>query len=210
MAESKVKPSRTIHLAHGSDASRSILEVILKTLGHDVRLSTPDADTFIEKSLVDPPDILIGASRLNDADGLEALIRIGDKHPRPAILLAEHGSQEKVERAMEDHVMAYLVEPVSASQLEPAIYLAEQRFQKFRRLELTVEGLRDELETRKVLAQAKGILMEQRKISEREAHQLLQKTARSKRLPIRRIAQVLIDAESFLDDDTRPSSSSTE
>ncbi len=50
----------------------------------------------------------------------------------------------------------------------------------------------EELETRKKVERAKGILMKQHKIEEPEAHRMLQKRSMEKRIPIRQVAEAVI------------------
>jgi len=64
---------------------------------------------------------------------------------------------------------------VELSQIVPALETAWHAFQTSFSLSKEVASLVDSLETRKLLDQAKGILMEQQKMSEDQAHRTLQK-----------------------------------
>ena len=61
---------------------------------------------------------------------------------------------------MADHVMAYLIKPVKQAHLEPAIAIALRRFQEFEALRKETASLRQALNDRKVIEQAKRVLME--------------------------------------------------
>jgi len=52
--------------------------------------------------------------------------------------------------------------------------------------------IQEELETRKKVERAKGILMKERKLSEEEAYNLLRKTSMDRRLPMKAVAEAVI------------------
>lgn len=52
--------------------------------------------------------------------------------------------------------------------------------------------VQEELETRKKVERAKGILMREKKISEDEAYKLLRKSSMSKRMPMKSIAEAIV------------------
>lgn len=193
-----VKKTRRIHLADGDAGQRAILHAILESLDHDVSLVTESGVELIERSLASPPEMIIATPRLSDMDGIEAMIQISEDTPTAGIVIARSDDLDKVERAMEDHVMAYLVEPVTAETLQPAIYLAERRFEHFQSLVKKIDRLETKLEDRKVIEQAKGIVMQMRGISEREAHRFLQTTATKQRQKLAELAKTICDAGEIL------------
>ncbi len=194
----QVSKSRTIHLAHGDPDSRAIIHTILDTLSHDVRLLTDSGAELIAKSIADPPELIIAAPRLADMDGIEAMIQIGKSKPTAGIVIAKSDDLDKVERALEDHVMAYLVEPITAETIQPAIFLAEGRFEHFQSLDRKIDQLETKLEDRKVIERAKGIVMQIRGLSEEEAHRYLQSCATKSRQKLVDLAQTICTAGDIL------------
>ena len=63
------------------------------------------------------------------------------------------------------------------------------------RLESEVSQLSGQLETRKIVERAKGILQRDLRIAEEEAYRLLRRESRQRRKPMREVAQALILAE---------------
>ncbi|HEX6559090.1 MAG TPA: ANTAR domain-containing protein, partial [Longimicrobiales bacterium] len=94
--------------------------------------------------------------------------------------------------------MAYLVKPFTISDLIPAIELAVSRFAEITELEREVANLSDRLETRKIVERAKGLLMESRGLSEREAYRFLQKTSQDKNTPMVDLAKKILLAAPLL------------
>ncbi len=111
---------------------------------------------------------------------------------RPVLLLTAYSQRELVERAREAGVMGYLVKPFLETEVTPAIEVALARFDEHRVLDSEVTDLRDKYETRKLLDRAKGILMDQKGLSESDAFRRIQKMSMNTRRPMKDIAQAII------------------
>ncbi|MCC9602757.1 ANTAR domain-containing protein [Stieleria sp. JC731] len=194
----RVNRQQTIYLAHGDTSVRKVLTTIIITLGHKLPVTTDSGKELIDAAVSKPADVLIASPGLSDMDGIEALIQVGYVKPTPSIIVAKNDDLDKVERAMEDHVMAYLVEPVTAESLQPAIFLCQKRFRHLQSLEEQVTSLQQKLDDRKQIEKAKGIIMQVRQLDEPEAHRYLQNTARRTRRRLAEIAKQIVDGGSLL------------
>jgi response regulator NasT len=76
--------------------------------------------------------------------------------------------------------------------------MAILRFRAFSRMQDELEATRSELQGRKIIDRAKGILMKSRGISEEEAYALLRSTAMNQNRKIAEIAQSLVTAAELL------------
>jgi two-component system, response regulator / RNA-binding antiterminator len=76
--------------------------------------------------------------------------------------------------------------------------MAISRFNAFSRMTRELEEARSELENRKLIDRAKGILMTTRGMSEADAYALLRKTAMNQNRKISEIAESLITAAGLL------------
>jgi response regulator NasT len=76
--------------------------------------------------------------------------------------------------------------------LIPAVEVALGRFQEMKALAEENLSLADQLETRKLVDRAKGVLMTQLKLSESDAFRWIQKTAMDRRLGMREVADAVI------------------
>src|SRR5690606_12777660 len=101
--------------------------------------------------------------------------------------------RELVERARDAGAMAYLVKPFTQADLVPAVEMAMSRFHEIQLLEEQVSDLSERLETRKAVERAKGQLQRQLGLSEPEAFRWIQKTAMDLRLPMRAVADGVLD-----------------
>ncbi|HMC70665.1 MAG TPA: ANTAR domain-containing protein, partial [Mycobacteriales bacterium] len=89
--------------------------------------------------------------------------------------------------------LAYLVKPFQRSELLPAVEVALGRFEEMKALEAEVKGLEDQLETRRLVDRAKGLLMDKHGLSENDAFSFIQKSAMSERTTMKAIAQRVIE-----------------
>jgi len=75
----------------------------------------------------------------------------------------------------------------------PAVELAISRFAELQALEAEVAGLAGQLETRKLVDRAKGLLMARNGMTEPEAFRWIQRTAMDRRSTMKAVAEAVID-----------------
>jgi response regulator NasT len=139
------------------------------------------------------PDVAIFAVGLPDGDGIEAAAHVITTADCPVVLFTSHTDAELVQRAREAGVMAYLLKPLRAAELAPALDLAIARFGENRQLRQTLEG-------RKFIERAKGTLMARFGLSEEAAFRRLRRAAMDSRKPMVDIAKALLVSESVSQD----------
>jgi response regulator NasT len=91
--------------------------------------------------------------------------------------------------------LIYLVKPIGIADLQPAIAIATRRFEELRTLRKEYGDLRQALADRKVIEQAKGLLMKVAGIDEKEAFQRLQTLASERNQRLIEAAQSLLAVE---------------
>jgi response regulator NasT len=130
-----------------------------------------------------------------ELDGIEAAVRIWQEHSIPVILVSAYHDPALIDRAKADHVQAYLVKPIGIADLQPAIAIAMRRFEELQTLRKECGDLRQTLADRKVIEQAKGLLMKLAGIDEREAFQRLQALASERNQRLVESAQSILAVE---------------
>lgn len=186
----------SILLAHPDDDRRGELAKMLEHLGHSIVDQVPTVSALVGAATRTAPDVIVTAVRFGEEIATDGLLEIARVEPRPAILVTTRAGLQEVEAALEDHVMAFLIEPVDASDLRPTLYLVRERFREFEELRGQVETLQNALEARKIIERAKGRLMETRGLTEGDAYRALQKLANDQRRRLVEVAEaVLIAAE---------------
>jgi AmiR/NasT family two-component response regulator len=178
--------------------SRDILKRALAANRCEVVGEGTSGQRALELASITVPEVILMAVGLSDLDGIRAARQIMRTRPVPIILVSSHCDAETVERAKQAGVMGYLIKPLRAGELIPAIELAVSHFQEFVALQKENENLKRTLEARKIIERAKGILMRSRGFSEAEAFSFIQKKSMDLRKPMREIAQAIILSEELV------------
>ncbi|HTI51362.1 MAG TPA: response regulator [Planctomycetaceae bacterium] len=174
----------------------------LEALGHQVVAAVGNGADLVERCRALHPDLVITDIKMPDLDGIQAAEKVRLDHPTPVILVSAYHDPDLIDRALADHVLAYLVKPIRKDNLKPAIALAMQRFKEFQALQHQADDLRQALEDRKIVERAKGILMKRGNLDEQSAFTRLQKLASDKNRKMVEIARMIVTAEeAFTADD---------
>lgn len=168
------------------------LREMLNNLGYLVVGEAGDGRSAVSLARELRPDVVLMDIKMPDMDGIEAARILTEERIAPVVLLTAFSQRDLVERAREAGVVGYLVKPIKEDDLSPAIEVALTRFAEFRELEKEVDDLQDQLETRKLVDRAKGILMDRQQLSEAEAFRRIQKMSMNTRKPMKEIAQAII------------------
>jgi two-component system, response regulator PdtaR len=189
--------SETIRVLIAEDEAliRLDLKEMLEEEGYTVVAEVGDGQQAVDQAKALSPDLVILDIQMPVLDGLSAAEQIASARIAPVIVLTAFSQRELVERARDAGAMAYLVKPFSKNDLVPAIEVARGRFAEMTALDGEVRTLEERLETRKVIEQAKGRLMEQQGITEAEAFRWIQRTAMNQRTSMKALAQTILSPD---------------
>ncbi len=171
------------------------LREMLVDIGHEVVAAVESGRALVEACARTSPDLVNTDIRLPDLDGLQAVEEIRNSRPTPVIIVSAYHDREFIDRALREHVLAYLVKPIGEQTLKASIELAMRRFREFEVLRRQAETLQQALEERKLVERAKGILMKRSNLSEQEAFRRLQLLSSRKNRKMVEIARTLVEAE---------------
>jgi response regulator NasT len=138
------------------------------------------------------PDVLMLAVGLPDGDGVDAARQVMSTLPCPIVLLTSHADPAVAARAVDAGVLGFLVKPLRAEELGPALDVAVSRFRELEAVRKENEALKQKLEARKLVDRAKGVLMTRLGLSEPEAFRRIQKTAMDTRKTMAEVARALL------------------
>lgn len=192
-SESAPRPARRVLIAEDEALIRLDLAEMLREEGYEVVGEAGDGQEAVELAELLRPDLVIIDVKMPRRDGIDAASEIAGKRIAPIVMLTAFSQRELVERARAAGAMAYLVKPFSASDLVPAIELAVSRAEEITALEREVSTLSEQLETRKLIERAKGLLQSKQGLSEPEAFKWIQRAAMDKRTTMRRVAEVVLE-----------------
>jgi AmiR/NasT family two-component response regulator len=185
-------PLRVV-IAEDEAIIRMDLRETLEEEGYEVIGETGRGDQAIELVRGLQPDLAILDIKMPGMDGLEAARIINGEKICGVLMLTAFSQREVVEQARDAGALAFLVKPFQKSDLIPAIEVAMGRFRELRSLTGEIDALGEQLESRKVIDRAKGVLMDELGMSENEAFGFIQRTAMSERTRMRDVADRILD-----------------
>ncbi len=172
---------------------RLFLKDTLEKLGHQVIGEAATGTDMVRTVLEMEPDVVVFDIHLPRLNGLDALRQIYQERVVAAVAITADRDQDLVRRALEEHVLAYLVKPVEAHQLGPALMIARAQFAELRELNQENASLRQALQNRKIIERAKGVLMKRHRWTEAEAFRRLQRGAMNRRTTMVELAQNVLN-----------------
>ena len=172
---------------------RMDLRETLEEEGYEVVAETGRGDEVVALVRDLAPDLAILDVKMPGIDGLEAAGVITSEKLCSVLMLTAFSQREVIEQARDAGALAFLVKPFQRSDLVPAIEVAIGRFRELRDLTGEIDALGEQLEARKVVDRAKGVLIDQVGLSESDAFSFIQRTAMSERVRMRDVAHRILD-----------------
>jgi response regulator NasT len=176
----------------------AIIEAGLRDAGHERVTVLHEVNEVARKIETIAPDVVVIDLENPNRDRLEHFFSLSRALERPIAMFVDRSDGAEIESAVAAGVSAYVVDGLRKERVKPILDMAISRFNAFARLKRELQDARSELEDRKVIEQAKGILMRQRGLDEAAAYALLRKTAMNQNRKLADVAQSLLTAASLL------------
>jgi two-component system, response regulator PdtaR len=189
------KKTTRIVIAEDEAIIRLDLRETLEEEGYEVVADTGRGDTAIEMVREHRPDVAIFDIKMPGMDGLDAARVVLAEKICPVVMLTAFSQREVIEQARDAGALAYLVKPFQKTDLVPAIELAIGRFLEMKALSGERDALDEQLELRKLLDRAKGLLIDQHSLTEQAAFDFIQKMAMSRRMRMRDVAAAVLSGD---------------
>ena len=151
------------------------LKEMLEEEGFDVVGEAADGDAALRLTRERTPDLVIMDVKMPGMDGLSAAEQIVSDDLAAVLVLTAFSQKDLVKRAAEAGALGYLVKPFQKSDLLPAIEIALARHAELASVRHESRSLEEQLETRKLVDRAKGLLMDAGGMTEAEAFRHIQK-----------------------------------
>ena len=185
------------HAQQQLERSRSLRMGLLQAQ-YDVVATLP-ADVFLSERIAQlRPDLIIVDAESEARDALEHVVVATRDERRPIVLFTNDQDTTHVSDAVAAGVCAYIVEGLAPQRIRPILQVAMARFKHEESLRAELKSARSELQDRKTIDRAKGILMQRQALSEKDAYDRLRKLAMDKGIKMVQIAQRMIDAAELL------------
>ncbi len=185
------------HAAQEAVRSRELRIGLLES-GYNLIAVLP-ADSFLALRITQlQPDMIIVDSISDARDALEHVVMATRDAPRPIVLFTEDSDTTHVKDAVASGVNAYIVAGLAPERIRPIMDVAMARFEHEQSLRQELRTAKTELQDRKTIDRAKGLLMQRQGLSEQEAYEKLRKTAMDKGLKLADVAQRMLDVADLL------------
>lgn len=138
------------------------------------------------------PDVVVIAAESPDRDTLDSLREASHGLPRPVVMFVDRSEPGLAEQAVRAGVAAYVVDGLAPGRVQPILDVAISRFALTQQLREDLAKAKADLEARKVVDRAKGLLMKERGLDEDGAYRLLRKLAMDRGKPIGTVAADLL------------------
>lgn len=144
------------------------------------------------------PDVIVLSVKRPSSVCLRALHDMTEQQPRPVVLFTEDDTRSIIESAIKAGVSAYIVDGLEARRIATIMEVAIARFKQQQQLQTELYKAKTSLEERKWIDRAKGILMQQKGVSEAQAYQKLRSQAMTQNARIADVARNLVNAAQLL------------
>ena len=185
------------HEVEQAERSR-LLRIALLENGYNIVAVLP-TDTFLGERIAQlEPDMIVVDAESAARDALEHVVMATRDQRRPIVMFTNDDDTSHVRDALAAGVSAYVVAGLAPERIRPILEVALARFQHEQQLRRELADARSELQDRKVIDRAKGLLMQRQGLSEPLAYEKLRKTAMDRGLKLGEVAQRLLDAADLL------------
>jgi response regulator NasT len=140
------------------------------------------------------PDVILIDLENPSRDTLEQMFQVSRVVRRPIAMFVDQSDAASIEASVEAGVSAYIVDGLKKERIKPILELCVSRFRAFSKLREELERAKSDLDERKTIERAKGILMKAKKFTEDEAYKMMRSVAMRENKKIIDIARSIITA----------------
>ncbi len=169
------------------------LTEVLTANGYRVVGAAEDGFAAIDLCKKHHPDVVLLDIHMPELDGLTAAKYIyKEQLGETVIILSAYSDDEFVRQAGDYGVSGYLVKPVDDKTLLSTIKVARARSKELLDLQDSVRKITKDMESRKKIERAKGVLMRQQKMSEDEAYTRIRVIGRERNMSMETVADIIL------------------
>jgi response regulator NasT len=176
----------------------SILEDGLREAGCTDITVVREMHSLLRRIVALDPDVIFIDLENPNRDVLEQMFQVSRSVRRPIAMFVDQADTEQIRAAVESGVGAYVVDGLHKERVKTILDTAVSHFHTFNKLRDELERANQQLEERKVIERAKGILMRERALNEAEAYAVLRRAAMNENRRIAEIARSVVSAAQLL------------
>jgi response regulator NasT len=183
----------SVLLVEDNPSNQTMLKKGLIDLSYHVTKHISFNHSVIEQIEFCNPNVLILSTKVLSEKTLKDLAEINKISPLPIVIFSESDSPNIIKSAIKAGVSAFVVYEVLPQRLNSIISVASERFKELQTLRNELTQTKTQLESRKLIARAKGLIMHQKQISENQAYALLRKMAMNQSCSLAIVAKNIIN-----------------
>lgn len=194
---SDVPTTIRVLVAEDNALERSTVVDLLNALGHMVVAEVASGAEAIERAQQLTPDAVLLDVHMPGASGVEAAEEIANALPGTAVVLITGDLSLTLSSAdvLRSTAVALLAKPTPPTTLDATLRMAVMRARELLAAKREAKEAKEQLEARKLIERAKGILMRRTGSSEQEAYRIMQRSSQDRSVRMVDIAKAVIDSE---------------
>jgi response regulator NasT len=176
----------------------AILEDGLREAGFTQVVRIEETANLLARIYALDPEVILIDLENPSRDVLEQMFQVSRVVKRPIAMFVDSSDSASIQASVDAGVSAYIVDGLKKERMKHILDLCISRFNAFARLQTELDKTKTQLEERKVIDRAKGILMKVKELTEEQAYALMRKTAMNENKKIAEIAQSIVLASDLL------------
>jgi two-component system, response regulator / RNA-binding antiterminator len=181
-----------------SSIRAAILEEGLREAGFMAVERLSDMNNLLMRIHAIDPDVILIDLENPSRDTLEQMFQVSRIVRRPVAMFVDQSDTASIQASVDAGVSAYIVDGLKKERIKSILDLCVSRFNAFSKLQSELDRAKTDLEDRKTLDRAKGILMKNKGLTEDEAYRLMRSAAMREKKKIADIAAAIITAAELL------------
>ena len=181
-----------------SSIRAAILEEGLREAGFMAVERLSDMNNLLMRIHAIDPDVILIDLENPSRDTLVQMFQVSRIVRRPVAMFVDQSDTASIQASVDAGVSAYIVDGLKKERIKSILDLCVSRFNAFSKLQSELERAKTDLEDRKTLDRAKGILMKNKGLTEDEAYRLMRSAAMREKKKIADIAAAIITAAELL------------
>lgn len=170
---------------------------MVRDLGHTVVGIAPDGESAIELAHQHRPQLALLDIRMPKLTGPEVAVRLQQDLSIPSVIISAYSDEEHLDKIRGygpmSGVFGYLLKPIDDDELRVIISVAMMRAGVEDLAGERIQQLEKNLANRRLVEQAKWVLVQKYALTEPQAHDKLQRLARDQRRPLAEVASEVVE-----------------
>ena len=182
----------TIAIVDESRSRAAIIEDGLREAGYRRIVHIDEMTNLLARLYATDPDVVVIDLENPSRDVLEQLFQVSKLVKRPVAMFVDQSDTRMINAAIEAGVSAYVVDGLKKERVRGILDMCIARFHAYSKLQGELDHAKSQLEERKIVERAKGLLMKHKGISEDEAYALMRRRAMNEKKKIGDIANAVV------------------